>query len=77
MVVETTVVVSALAGLGSFLSPCILPILPGFISYLSGAAAIEAKDSQISETGTTRYGSTTAGVSGRTIQPVPLRNRLD
>jgi cytochrome c-type biogenesis protein len=73
MVVETTVVVSALAGLGSFLSPCILPILPGFISYLSGAAAIEAKDSQISETGTTRYGSTTADVSGRTIQPVTLK----
>ncbi len=73
MVVETTVVVSALAGLGSFLSPCILPILPGFISYLSGTAANEAKDSQISETGTARYGSTTAGVSGRTIQPVALK----
>jgi cytochrome c biogenesis protein CcdA len=29
MVVETSVLVSAGAGLASFLSPCILPILPG------------------------------------------------
>jgi cytochrome c biogenesis protein CcdA len=36
MVLETSVLVSAGAGLASFLSPCILPILPGFISYLSG-----------------------------------------
>ena len=50
MVVETTVLVSALAGLGSFLSPCILPILPGFISYLSGTAANEAKNTQTSQT---------------------------
>src|SRR6187200_770258 len=46
MVVETTVLVSALAGVGSFLSPCVLPILPGFISYLSGTAANEAKNSE-------------------------------
>ena len=46
MVVETTVLISALAGLGSFLSPCILPILPGFISYLSGSAINEAKNSE-------------------------------
>ena len=26
------------AGLGSFLSPCILPIVPGFLSYLASAA---------------------------------------
>src|SRR6476660_7608277 len=39
MAVETSVLVSALAGLASFLSPCILPILPGFISYLSGTTA--------------------------------------
>ena len=37
------IIVSAAAGLASFLSPCILPILPGFISYLSGSAANEAK----------------------------------
>ncbi|MGE5661317.1 MAG: cytochrome c biogenesis protein CcdA [Ignavibacteriales bacterium] len=31
-----SILVSALAGLGSFFSPCILPILPAFISYLAG-----------------------------------------
>jgi cytochrome c-type biogenesis protein len=74
MVVETTVFVSALAGLGSFLSPCILPILPGFISYLSGTAANEAKNSQISKMGTVSYSGGAAGIGGsRTIQPVFLK----
>jgi len=84
MVIETTVFVSALAGLGSFLSPCILPILPGFISYLSGSAANEAKNSQKSEMGTTGYGDSGGAAAGaeissssssnsRTIQPVALK----
>lgn len=30
--------VSFLAGVGSFLSPCILPLIPGFLSYLASAA---------------------------------------
>ena len=29
-VVETSVLISALAGVGSFFSPCILPIIPAF-----------------------------------------------
>jgi cytochrome c-type biogenesis protein len=45
MTLETSVLVSAGAGLASFLSPCILPILPGFISYLSGTAINEVKNS--------------------------------
>lgn len=32
------VAVAFLAGLGSFLSPCILPIIPGFLSYLASTA---------------------------------------
>jgi cytochrome c-type biogenesis protein len=43
--VETTVLVSALAGLGSFISPCILPILPAFVSYLSGTTINEIQSS--------------------------------
>ena len=39
--VEVNVLVSALAGAGSFFSPCILPILPAFISYLSGTTLNE------------------------------------
>ena len=67
MVVETTVLVSALAGVGSFLSPCILPILPGFISYLSGTAANESKNSQTSDTEIESSGSS------RAVQPVTLK----
>ena len=38
---ETNVLISALAGAGSFFSPCILPIIPAFVSYLSGTALAE------------------------------------
>ncbi len=31
-------IVAFLAGLGSFLSPCILPLIPGFLSYLASAS---------------------------------------
>jgi hypothetical protein len=44
LTIETSVLVSAGAGLASFFSPCILPILPGFISFLSGTAINEAKN---------------------------------
>src|ERR671925_936785 len=41
--VETSVLISALAGAGSFFSPCILPIIPAFISYLSGTVLTEVR----------------------------------
>lgn len=47
MVLETTVLLSALAGLGSFLSPCILPIIPGFLSYLSSSSIKEANNERM------------------------------
>ena len=51
IVVEVNVLVSALAGAGSFFSPCILPILPAFISYLSGTTLNELQTNNA--TGTT------------------------
>jgi cytochrome c-type biogenesis protein len=42
--VETSVLISALAGVGSFFSPCILPIIPAFVSYLSGTALAEMQN---------------------------------
>src|SRR5215218_10509427 len=38
---EISIIVSAIAGIVSFFSPCILPILPAFISYLSGTTLHE------------------------------------
>lgn len=43
--VEVNVLIAALAGAGSFFSPCILPILPAFISYLSGTTINEVQSS--------------------------------
>ena len=39
--VEGSILISALSGVGSFFSPCILPIIPAFISYLSGTVMTE------------------------------------
>ena len=33
---DTTLSIAFLAGLISFLSPCVLPLIPGYISYISG-----------------------------------------
>ena len=43
--VDSGILISALAGAGTFFSPCILPILPAFISYLSGTTINEVQDS--------------------------------
>jgi cytochrome c-type biogenesis protein len=50
--VETSVLISALAGAGSFFSPCILPIIPAFVSYLSGTALTEIQSQNQSLSGT-------------------------
>jgi cytochrome c-type biogenesis protein len=42
--VDYSILVSALAGLGSFFSPCILPILPAFVSYLAGNTINEVQN---------------------------------
>ncbi|MCZ4352411.1 cytochrome c biogenesis protein CcdA [Roseovarius aestuarii] len=42
-------IVSLLAGLVSFLSPCVLPIVPPYLAYMSGVTL-----SELSENGTTR-----------------------
>lgn len=39
---EVTLFAAFLAGIVSFLAPCVLPIIPGFLAYLSGASLKEA-----------------------------------
>lgn len=55
--VDSSIVFSALAGAGSFFSPCILPILPAFVSYLSGTTLNEIQDA-----------SGQSGQSGQTLK---------
>lgn len=33
---DVTIAIAAVAGLGSFLAPCILPVIPAFLAYISG-----------------------------------------
>ena len=40
---NTTLPIAFLAGLISFLSPCVLPLIPGYISYISGTSFEEIK----------------------------------
>jgi cytochrome c-type biogenesis protein len=63
-VVEINVVVSALAGAGSFFSPCILPILPAFISYLSGTTLNEVQNS-VNDNNSSNHNTITSTTTGR------------
>ena len=56
--VEANILVSALAGTGSFFSPCILPILPAFISYLSGTTINEVQNSETNNNNNNSKGHT-------------------
>jgi cytochrome c-type biogenesis protein len=38
---DITIAIAALAGLGSFVAPCILPMIPAFLAYISGTAITE------------------------------------
>jgi len=40
-VAEITLAVAVLAGLGSFVAPCILPMIPAFLAYISGSTLSE------------------------------------
>jgi cytochrome c-type biogenesis protein len=57
------VVVAALAGLVSFLSPCILPLVPGYLSYVTGLAGADLTDALNRPTAASR-GRLTLGVAG-------------
>ena len=38
---DVTLAIAALAGLGSFVAPCILPMIPAFLAYISGTTITE------------------------------------
>jgi cytochrome c-type biogenesis protein len=67
--VESSILVSGLAGLASFLSPCILPILPAFVSYLSGTTINEIQnDSPATMNEIRRVNAKPTNISGRQQQ---------
>ena len=38
VLMNTTLLIAFFAGFISFLSPCVLPLIPGYISYISGTS---------------------------------------
>ena len=44
--VEPTILIAFTAGLGSFIAPCILPMIPAFLAYISGTTLTEIKNDQ-------------------------------
>ena len=44
--VEPTILIAFTAGLSSFIAPCILPMIPAFLAYISGTTLIEIKNDQ-------------------------------
>lgn len=45
---EITIFAAIAAGIGSFLSPCVLPIIPAFLSYISGSSINELRTQTLS-----------------------------
>jgi len=44
--VEPTIIIAFIAGLISFVSPCVLPLIPGFLAYLSGTS-VQQKSARV------------------------------
>lgn len=65
------VLVAAVAGLVSFLSPCVLPLVPGYLSYVTGLSGAEAAGARDDGGGAGPEGS--AGVAVRSRRQ--LRSR--
>lgn len=47
---EITFAVAVLAGLGSFVAPCILPMIPAFLAYISGTTLSDLNQNRSSKT---------------------------
>ena len=47
---EITIAVAGLAGLGAFVAPCILPMVPAFLAYISGSTLSELNHNELQTT---------------------------
>ncbi len=64
--------VALLAGLVSFASPCVLPLVPGYLGYLGGMAGSTSGPSRASGTGGTATAVRTAPARSRVLAGVAL-----
>lgn len=61
--------VAAAAGLISFLSPCVLPLVPGYLSYVTGLSGADLGAPATATPGT----SVASGTSGTAVATLPAR----
>ena len=59
--------VAAAAGAVSFLSPCVLPLVPGYLSYITGMSGVSAASQGTAAEGDTGEGAAGAAVSGAAV----------
>ena len=52
---EITIAIAVLAGLGSFVAPCILPMIPAFLAYISGSTLNELNQRDLKTFTINRY----------------------
>jgi cytochrome c-type biogenesis protein len=64
--------VAAAAGLVSFLSPCVLPLVPGYLSYVTGLSGAELGDDRATAAGSS---ATAAGTTAVVEQPAQVQFR--
>jgi cytochrome c-type biogenesis protein len=62
---DTSIIAAVLAGAASFLSPCVLPLLPGYLSLMSGYSTAELAEGDVSMWRVTR--ATVLFVTGFTL----------
>lgn len=67
--------VAVAAGLVSFASPCVLPLLPGYLGYLGGMVGASGASGPSRPSGTARRGGSRVGTATRT-RPAGSRRRL-
>ncbi|MHB1434246.1 MAG: hypothetical protein ACYCVZ_19280, partial [Streptosporangiaceae bacterium] len=55
--------VAAAAGAVSFLSPCVLPLVPGYLSYITGMSGVTATGQGTADQGTADQGTADQGTA--------------
>src|SRR5262245_14821783 len=66
---NVTLIAAFVAGLLSFISPCVLPLIPGYLSYISGLSLDEMR-------GTAPASGDGGGGAAVAVAAVPTRRRV-
>ena len=68
--------VALLVGAISFFSPCVLPLVPGYLSYVAGLAGTAANPPEPVAVAGTSANTLNAGATTTALQPAPQRGRM-